>query len=141
MQGLPTLIKLQKARVDEQQQILAKLIAHLERVEKDMRDLEELFDREQAAFRAHPEMGQTYGAFVKRSIERARQLEKDHRTAETAVDLARNRLAELFEEQKRYEIALANRLAAAEKEENRRERILLDEVGSVSYARKHRESA
>jgi len=136
MRGLKTLIKLQKTRVDEQRQVLAKLQAHLERVQKDIANFEALKERERVIFRKHPELGMTYGEFVKRAILKTQELEKSRQAADSAVEIARDRLALLFEEQKRYEIAEENRRIEAQREEGRLERINFDEIGSVSYTRK-----
>lgn len=136
MRGLKTLVKLQKTRVDEQRQVLAKLQTHLDRVNKDIVNFEAIKERERIIFKRNPELGMTYGEFVKFAIVRTQELEKSRKAAESAVEMARDRLAQLFEEQKRYEIAIENRKAEIKKEENRRETVTFDEIGSVSYARK-----
>ena len=95
---------------------------------------------EQNTVRKIPEQAVTYGEFVKQAVQRGRQLAKDRDVAEAAVRAARDKLTELFEEQKRYEIAEADRLAAAEREERRRETAELDEMGGVSHARKKKDN-
>ena len=77
----------------------------------------------------------TYGAFLKVLIANKRALEKDYVVAADAVRSAQEKLAELFEEQKRYEIAEDQRVEEIEKEERRLERIDLDEVGGVRHER------
>jgi hypothetical protein len=69
-------------------------------------------------------------------VKEGRELEKQRQIGTAAVEAARLKLTELFEEQKRYEIAEAARLEAEKKEERRRETIELDEVGGVTYTRK-----
>ncbi len=136
MKSLATLIKLQKTRVDEQRQTLARLQAQLEDVEKRIAMLEIQKAREQEVAQANVEARMTYGAFLRAAVKMERDLEKQRMTAISAVEIARAKLAELFEEQKRYEIAAAARLEAEQREERRRETIELDEIGSVSYSRK-----
>ena len=136
MKGLSTLIKLQKTRVDEQRVILARLQDVLDQVNKAISDLEAQKIREQQAAKKNPEEAVTYGAFVKRALKRGQQLGRDRQAAEAAVLAARDKLAELFEEQKRYEIAASNRDAAQRKEIAQRERIELDEIGGVSHERR-----
>ena len=58
------------------------------------------------------------------------------KAAAHAIDQALAKLTELFEEQKRYEIAESARIEAEAKEERRRERIDLDEIGGVMFERK-----
>jgi flagellar biosynthesis chaperone FliJ len=138
MKSLATLIKLQKTRVDEQRQILAKLQERLQEIENDIALLEIKKAREQAAAEEHTEARMTYGAFLKVAVREGRALEKQRAAALASIEVARAKLAELFEEQKRYEIAAASRQSTEDREERRRETIELDEVGSVTYIRKKR---
>lgn len=136
---LATLIKLQKTYVDEQRLILIKLQEHLEKIEGAITELEIRRAREQIAVQENPTISVTYGDFLRWAIDHAHELEEQRLVAVKAVELARDKLAELFEEQKRYEIAEQHRLAEELKEEIRQERIELDEVGSVTFERRMRE--
>ena len=133
---LATLIKLQKALVDEQRQQLSKLQDILEEIERRIAAVEIEKAREQVAAENNPGATATYGAFLKRITTRGRELEKERRIMVFAVDQAHAKLSELFEEQKRYEIAEEARLAAEIKEEQRRERLDLDEIGGVTHERR-----
>ena len=139
MKSLSTLIQLQKTHVDEQRRHLARLQARLDAIVKEITELEIQKAREQIAAEENPEARQTYGAFLKAAIKRGRDLEKSRMVAEAAVEVARDKLAELFEEQKRYEIAEEARVEAEAREERRQETIELDEVGGVTYQRKKNE--
>jgi hypothetical protein len=136
MKSLATLIKLQKTHVDEQRLALAKLQAQLAEIEKAIMILEITKARELTVAQANAETRATYGAFLKAAVQRGRELEKQRQAMEAAIDIARQKLTELFAEQKRYEIAEAARLAAELKEEQRRETLELDEIGGVTHARK-----
>ena len=136
MKSLATLIKLQKTRVDEQRLLLSKLQARLEAIEQAIMELEIRKAREQLAVEKHPEMAMTYGEFLRLAIKHARELEKQRLSAVKAVDIARDRLSEVFEEQKRYELAEAARLEEERREEQRLETIEMDEIGSVGFVRK-----
>lgn len=138
MKSLSTLIKLQKTKVDEQRLLLAKLQAQLEQIERALAEHEIRQAREQLAAQKNPESAMTYGEFVRWAINYSRQLERQLATALKAVEIARDALAELFEEQKRYEIAEAARIEEERKEEARQETMKLDEVGSIGFVRKKR---
>ena len=138
MKSLATLIKLQKTRVDEQRLALVRLQARLEEIEKSIAMLEIKKAREQGVAQENAEARATYGAFLKAAVREGRELEKQRQIAEAAVEAARQRLTELFEEQKRYEIAEAARIEAERKEERRKETMELDEVGGVTHARKRK---
>jgi hypothetical protein len=53
-----------------------------------------------------------------------------------AVKIAQDKLAELFEEQKRYEIAEEQRIEDEDKAARHRDTLALDEVGGVMHERK-----
>lgn len=135
MKSLSTLIKLQKTVVDEQRQHLARLQENLDQVLMQMDRLEKLKLREQAAAK-DPVARMTYGAFIKGIIDRSKVLEHERQIADAAVKKAQDKLAELFEEQKRYEIAEEQRLEKEAREERRLETIELDEIGGVRHRRK-----
>jgi flagellar biosynthesis chaperone FliJ len=138
---LATLIKLQKAHVDDQRRQLNKLQDILEGIERGIAALEIEKAREQVAAENNPEARATYGAFLKRITARGHEMEKERRAVARAVDEAHARLSELFEEQKRYEIAEEHRIAEEGREERRLERIELDEIGGVTHERRRGEGS
>ncbi len=138
MRSLATLIKLQKTYVDEQRLQLAKLQEQLEQIQQRIVQHEILMAREQVAAQKNEEARATYGAFLSAAVAKSRALEKERQTAVAAIEAARARLAELFEDQKRYEIAEEGRQQAEAAEERKRERIAFDEVGSISFIRKNK---
>lgn len=134
MKSFATLIKLQKSYVDEQRQQLARLLDNLEQVESRIAQLEIIKIREQAA--AKDEAARiTYGAYLKGMIIKERALEKERQTAAQAVKIAQDKLAVLFEDQKRYETAEERRIEEEAKEARRLERIALDEIGGTMHER------
>jgi flagellar biosynthesis chaperone FliJ len=135
MKSLATLIKLQKTFVDEQRTHLAQLQEQLDRIDGKIAGVEIAKAREQAAAQ-DGEARATYGAFARSMVMQARTLEKQRQIASQAVKIAQDKLAQLFEEQKRYEIAEAQRLEAEARAERRRETIELDEIGGIGHERK-----
>ncbi|MDD3181697.1 MAG: hypothetical protein PHD48_02685 [Alphaproteobacteria bacterium] len=136
MKSLETLIKLQKTRVDEQRLIFAKMQEQLSIVLNQIDALALEQEQQRQLLHEHPSFALTYGEYVKRALMQKEGLERKRRAAELAVKLAHEKLTEVFEEQKRYEIAQQNRIDEAEREELRRETLTLDEVGSISFIRK-----
>lgn len=137
-QSLHTLIKLQKTKVDDQRQLLARLHEQLEIILNDLETLKIEQAMQQAILHDNPEMSITYSEYLKQCLKKEALLNRKKRTAEQAVDIAHERLAELFEEQKRYEIAQRQREEEEAREEAVRETKTLDEVGSISFIRKHK---
>jgi hypothetical protein len=135
MKSLSTLIKLQKTYVDQQRLIVNKLQERVDLLERAMIALEIQKMQEKAVAAKHPEHTQTYGMFLRMAVQRGRALAFERLNAVAATNAARDKLTELFEEQKRYEIAEEARLEAELKEELRRETAELDEIGGVTYQR------
>jgi len=136
MKSLATLIKLQKTHVDEQQLVLAKMREQLALVVAQVEALCDEQEQQRQLLHENPDLSLTYGEYVKNVIKKMEVLEKKKKAAEYAVDIAHQRLAEVFEEQKRYELAEQNRIEEEEREQQRRETHTLDEVGSISFIRK-----
>jgi pyruvate/2-oxoacid:ferredoxin oxidoreductase alpha subunit len=135
VKSLATLIKLQKTLVDEQRTHLARLQEQVDLIDNKIAQVEIRKAREQAAAQDQ-ESRATYGAFAKAMVAQGRALEKERQTAVAAVRIAQDKLSELFETQKRYEIAEAQRIDAATRAEMRRETLALDEIGGVMHERK-----
>ncbi len=134
VKSLATLIKLQKSFVDEQRQHVTRLQDHLDKIDAAITELEIFKAREQAAAE-NMEARATYAQFLTRMVAQGRVLQHERQSAALAVKIALDKLAELFEEQKRYEIAEAQRIETETREELRRENIELDEIGGVMHER------
>lgn len=136
MKSLATLIKLQKTKVDEQRLLLAKLQEQLAAVIAQIKDIVDQQAAQRALIMQEPSMALTYESYLQNSLKQLKLLEKRKVTMEYAVNVALDKMAELFEEQKRYELAERNRLEEEEAEEQRKETHFLDEVGSIGFVRK-----
>lgn len=132
---LHTLIKLQKTRVDERRLVLARLQEELDAIETQIDVLARQQEEQKVLLHKKPEMSVTYGPYLAESVTKRKKLEKKRITAVRAVELALDKLAEMFEEQKRYEIAQTQRDLEEMREEAARETKILDEVGSVGFIR------
>lgn len=135
MKNLTTLIKLQKTKVDEQRILLLKLQKQLDDLVEALARLEHEKSLQEELLHKEPSLSMTYGDYLKQYIAKKEFLEKEKSSTEQAVNKSRDQLAQLFEEQKRYEIAKQNRLDEETRERLRKETISLDEVGSISYLR------
>lgn len=139
MKSLLTLIKLQKTKVDEQRIFLLKLQEQLAHIDSEIVRLEKEKTEQEALIHENSSYGVTYADYLKAFLDKMQFFTRKRRSIEYAVNIARDKLAELFEEQKRYEIALQNRQEEAAREEQRQETHVLDEVGSVGYLRRKRQ--
>lgn len=139
MKNLRTLIKLQKQKVDEQRLVVARLQTQLDEVHRGQNALEEEKRKQEELVHKDPDLGMTYGDYISSYMFRRDEMAKKEQAILYSLELARDKLAELFEEQKRYEISLQNKLEEQAQEEKRRERIEMDEIGSQAHERKLKE--
>ena len=136
MKDLTILIKLQKTRVDEQRVILGKLRDTQDKIVEKLNFMQKTLQKEQAIAEADYDSRMTYEKFLKKFLAEQKQTEDQKALIDEAIVIAHDKLSELFEEQKRYEIAQEQRLLEEQREEIRRENQITDEIGIVQHQRK-----
>ncbi len=139
MKSLDSLIRLRKFAVDEHR----RRLRDLERLEARLRQQsklleEELADEQGAAGDGSPESNLTYGGYAAGVIERRGHLQNSIDDVLVRIEDARRELGAAYEELKRFDITEERKLARARREEMRRERQFLDEVGLNQYRRQQR---
>jgi len=133
---LDTLIKLEQMRLDDQRRMLVQLQDLLARIEQEIADLQVTQAREAAVVRGgDPNVRLTLEPFLAQVKQRLQQLQQAKRDAEDAIAVAHDRLAELFETQKRYEIIRDQRAAEAAAAAKRLEQQELDETAAQTHER------
>ena len=136
MTTLDTLIRLEQVRLDDQRRMLTQLQDLLERIEQEIADLQVSQAREAAVVRGgDPNVRLTLEPFLAQVKQRLEQLQKAKKDAEDAIAVAHDRLAELFETQKRYEIIRDQRAIEAVAAAKRLEQQELDETASQTHER------
>lgn len=137
MKSLDTLIKLQKTVVDEQRRMLADLQNIHDRIVAEIAALHAAREHEEDVARCADIVEiVTLPQFLGDVKNRLAHLAKAKTEAQVAVEVAHEKLAELFETQKRYEIVRDQRNAAELAEEQKRERLELDEIAEQGHQRK-----
>ncbi len=136
MSALDSLIRLQRWRVDERRRDLAALeeLAAALTAERQRLDAEDAAEQRAAATSA--EAGFAYPSYARSLVERRRRLEQSRAETGAQIASAREALAEAFQEMKRYETAAATRLRQQQEREARRERRVLDELGTEAFRRR-----
>ncbi len=138
MKTLGTLIKLQKSVVDDHRRMLADLQNVLERIENEIENIiAERAQEEAVARKATPAELMTMESFLAQLKNRLVHLQQAKQDATAAIEVARERLAEVFETQKRYEIIREQREAAILAEEKRQDQLTLDETAAQAHERQH----
>ena len=135
--GLPSLIRLHRWRVDEQRRRLAELIRRSDDLYGEAQRLEDEIADEQARSRTDPlEAGTAYAAYARAAIERRTRTAAAIAAAEAGVATARDDLGEAYRSLRTLEAAQAEREQRQAMEAERRERIVLDEVGLEAHRRR-----
>jgi len=136
MSAVDSLIRLHRWQLDERRRELADLEALAEKLRQDGVRLVEEKNAEQAIAAASPEASTAYAGYARRFIERRVKLEQSLASVEERIALARDMLAESYQEVKRYEIAANNRAMQQRKRLERAQQATLDEVGIENFRRK-----
>lgn len=137
MADLHSLIRLRKYRVEEKQKILADLFREAEKYEAAIDKLERQHDHEKAAAEASGdyETLTAYALFAERVRDQVAFLHQGLDAINARVAIAQEAMRDAFSELKKIEIIQENRDAEEEKEELRREGIVMDEIGLQGFAR------
>ena len=136
--GLQSLIRLHRWQVDEQRRRLGELTRRADDLHGEARYLEQEIVDEQARSRADPlEAGTAYADYARAAIDRRAKTAEAIERAEADVAAARDDLGEAYRSLRTLEEAQAERARRQAMEAERRERIVLDEVGIQGHRRRH----
>ncbi len=127
--GLRTLIRVHEWEVDEKRRFLARLLSHVNALERQGRDLETEIKHEQGVAAASREVGFAYGAYAEAAINRRRDIAGNIVRTEVEIVAAQDVLTEAYRELKTYEIAQEDRQLEETLEFDRKEQAELDEIG------------
>ena len=139
---LHNLIRVHEWQVDEKRRRLGQLIQVLDDLEERARQLEqEVRNEQQIASQSPGEAGFLYGGYAEAVIDRRERLAQSIFKAEQEVATARNDLSDAYRDLKKYELAQEARDRRAAAELERKEQLVLDELGLQAYRRRQREAA
>ena len=137
MRTLETLIRVQKRQLDQ----LRRELAGLEQLAVDLRqqaaDLEKEVVQQQGLARTTAEGAFAYPGYARQVIARREKVAASIADVDDRLAAMRERVAEAFQELKRYDIVLSNRRLQARMEADRREQLQLDEMGLEAHRRRH----
>ena len=138
--GLRTLIRVHEWEVDEKRRFLARLLNHVNALERQGRDLETEIKSEQGIAAASEEVGFAYGAYAEAAICRREDIAGNIVRTEIEIIAAQDVLTEAYRELKKFEVAQENRDKVEARELSLKEQADLDELGIKGFIRK-RQSA
>lgn len=135
--ALKTLTRIQKFQIDEQRKILSELQEKQDILQAQLEQLNRDFEQEKEFARNNAEVGD-FGAYVKRYMQQRENLEMQIAVLEKKIEHERDVMADMFKEQKTYEIVDDQRTKRAAKEEEQKMQKVLDEIGTNSFLKNHK---
>ena len=135
--ALKTLTRIQKFQIDEQRKILSELQEKQDILQAQLEQLNRDFEQEKEFARNNAGVGD-FGAYVKRYMQQRENLEMQIAVLEKKIEHERDVMADMFKEQKTYEIVDDQRTKRAAKEEEQKMQKVLDENGTNSVLKNHK---
>ena len=135
--ALKTLTRIQKFQIDEQRKILSELQEIQDILQAQLEQLNRDFEQEKEFARNNAGVGD-FGAYVKRYMQQRENLEMQVAVLEKKIEHERDVMADMFKEQKTYEIVDDQRTKRAAKEEEQKMQKVLDEIGTNSFLKNHK---
>jgi flagellar FliJ protein len=136
--GLSTLVRVNEWTVDEKRRTLGQRLRELEELEQARIRLEDEVVAEQRAAAESPnEGGMLYGTYAEGVIHRREQFDAAIESKEAEVSVAREHLNEAYRELKKYEVLRDTRARREAAEQDRKEQLMLDELGLETHRRKN----
>lgn len=135
--ALKTLTRIQKFQIDEQRKILSELQEKQDILQAQLEQLNRDFEQEKEFACNNAGVGD-FGAYVKRYMQQRENLEMQIAVLEKKIEHERDVMADMFKEQKTYEIVDDQRTKRAAKEEEQKMQKVLDEIGTNSFLKNHK---
>jgi flagellar export protein FliJ len=135
MKGLPTLIRVRQWELEERRRKLADLEGLAAQLDEAIARLDDEVKMEQSVVQSSLEVNFAYAPYAAAAIERRRTLLASLADVRTQIEEASQEVTIAYQELKKYEVAQDNRRRRARVETNRREQIVLDEIGIEGFRR------
>ncbi len=136
--SLKTLVRVQKFNIDEQRKLLNEQLEVEDKIMQGIKALEDELAQEKAFAEEHPEIGD-FGAYFKRYQKQRESLETALQMVRLKINEIQDKIADMFKEQKTFEIVDKNREQQAIQEEEHKMQQTLDEIGTNNYIKKQKQ--
>ena len=134
--SLQTLSRIQKFKIDEQRKILIEFQNKEDELQNRLDNLIIEYENEK---KISSELGiaADFGAYTKRYLQTKAELEHQLEIIRNKIEEIRDIIADMFKEQKTFEIVDKRRQEQANKELSEKEQKTLDEIGTNTYIKNH----
>ena len=135
MRGIEGLIRLSKWKLDEKRRAVVDLELLRAGLDRQIRQLDTELDRERKVAAASLEANFGFTGYHGANREKRARLMASLDEVQVKIALAQEEVNDAFRELKKFELVKENRLAAAAREQARREQAELDEAGLQGFLR------
>lgn len=135
--SLQTLQRIQKFNIDEQRKILVELRTKEEELQNNLNRLNAEYERELEFATQNSGVGD-FGAYTQRYLQYREAFEAQLAALRAEIEKVRDKMSDMFKEQKTYEIVDTNRQKRREKEESAKDQKTLDEIGTNAYIKRRK---
>jgi len=136
--ALKTLSRIEKFNINEQRKLLVFFQEQQDQLKIKLNNLNNQYEQEKA-FQRQNQMVGDFGAYTKRYLEQKEELEYQISELEIQISSVRDKISDMFKEQKTYDIIDENRKQRAQHEEEIKIQKQLDEIGTNAYIKHHEE--
>lgn len=136
MKGLPTLIRVRTWALEEKRRKVADLEALEAQLIEAIARLDDEVQIENQVASNDTDARFTYGSYISAAIDRRRTLDASVEDVRRQIETAHEEVTLAYQELKKFEVAHSNRKRRVREEANRREQIVLDEIGLETYRRR-----
>ena len=136
--ALQILGRIEKFNINEQRKILVALQEQQDIIISKLSALNQQFELDKECQRQNQLVGD-FGAYVKKYLETKESYEAQIASLEQQIEQVCDIIADMYKEQKTYEIIDENRQKRAQHEEDLKLQKQLDEIGTNSYIKHHEE--
>jgi len=136
MRAYATLIKLHKARLDDKRRKLADIQRVIDQMWRDVHRLEAELEAELKISTADPKIGVMYPQYAIGNKAKREAITASIRELERQADYARAEVNAAYQEVRKYELAKEAKQKKIDAELDRKDRILMDEMGLELHRRK-----
>ena len=135
-QSLQTLSRIQKFKIDEQRKILVEFQNQEENLQKKLNDLICKYENEKKIY-SEMAIQADFGTYTKHYLQTKAELEYQLNIIRKKIEEIRDIIADMFKEQKTFEIVEQHRQEQKNKELADKEQKALDEIGTNTYIKNH----
>jgi hypothetical protein len=140
MKALHTLIKVANMEVEAKREELFFLREKLHSLKNALGMLKENLEQEKVLVDNNIELSYAYNIFAIKNLAQQEQLKQAMKNLEAEIDQAMAQLLEAYFELKKYETVLKNRQRLTQKEEDRKEANILNDIELNKYSSKLNEA-